>query len=257
MIRRFNYTKRKQISRRHVRIHMGKLDSSEEPTFKAEIELESYNFDRGARVRIEAWRRNSLQRWSFGTVGRIEHPSEGDARLTDVPTPVQFRLLVVAPGRSGKLLGHCPRIRPVLPTRSLIPLREVELGQEVWRVDFGDGGDAPELQVNSSIEGISRIVRTDPSFRALVMPQVLRTILEQALIVEKADPSDEESTWSPWFRLARPLHPSNADPPVLQTGAYGENIHEAREWIEGVVASFASNPMKAAKTYGDAMEHQT
>ena len=40
MIRRFNYTKRKQIARRHVRIHLGKLnsnqDSSEVPTFRAE-----------------------------------------------------------------------------------------------------------------------------------------------------------------------------------------------------------------------------
>ena len=254
MIRRFNYTKRTQIRRAHVRIYLREVISDETPVFDANLELESYSFDGDARVRIEAWRSNSIQRWDFGSVANITPPSEERRRLTEVPSPAQFRVFVVANDGSGRLLGHAPRIRPVFPNRSLIPLRETDdLGEEVWRIDFGDGGDSPELLVNSRIQGISEIVRKDPSFRALIMPEVLRTVLMQSLLVDRANPTDDETVWSPWFRLAQQLLPDSAAPSVIEFSGVLDTA-QARQWIDKVVASFATSSIGAARMYGEALE---
>ena len=171
--------------------------------------------------------------------------------MRDVPQSSQFRVLVVAGDGSGRLLGHLPSIRPVLPRTSLLPVREVaedEVGEEVWRVNVGDD-DLPELLLNSSVTGISEIVRTDKTFRSLVMPAVLRSVLTHALIDQRANPEDDEvSSWNGWFRLAESLHPG-AEIPSLGFEAEESTINAAREWIEAVVRTFAKERVFAAGAY--------
>ena len=96
------------------------------------------------------------------------------------------------------------------------------MGEEVWRVDFGDGGDSPVLLLNSTVTGISEIVRTDTPFRSLVMPAVLRDILTQALIDQRAEPEDDEnSSWNGWFKLAESLCP---DAEIPSLGLQGTGV---------------------------------
>jgi hypothetical protein len=173
--------------------------------------------------------------------------------MRDVPQSSQFRVMVVAGDGSGRLLGHLLSIRPVLPQKSLLPVREAgedELGEEVWRVDFGDD-DLPELLLNASVGGISEIVRSDTTFRSLVMPAVLRSILSHGLIDERADPDDDESPWEGWFRLAKSLHP-DVDFPQAQSDDFDTDLTEAREWIEAVVRAFAKERVFAAGAYDSA-----
>ncbi|MYB15494.1 MAG: hypothetical protein F4X41_00440 [Chloroflexi bacterium] len=222
----------------------------EAPVVDVTLELSSYDFPKNALVRVEAWRSNSVQRWEYGTVGAIESPIGEASKLTDVPTSAQFRVLVVAGDDSGLLLGHAPSIRPVLPRRSLLPVRETnELGDEVWRVDFGDGLDSPELLVNSSVVGISEIVRSDATFRSLVMPEILRKVLHHIVVVGCHDPHDDEGPWGGWFAIAR-THLPNEDPPTLRFDETSEEeISSAIQWIDRVVAAFADSPLDAVDVY--------
>ena len=184
----------------------------------------------------------------FVRVPRTSDSSEGGQTN---PAYARIQFLVPIGDGSGRLLGHLPSIRPVLPRTSLLPVREVaedEVGEEVWRVNVGDD-DLPELLLNSSVTGISEIVRTDKTFRSLVMPAVLRSVLTHALIDQRANPEDDEvSSWNGWFRLAESLHPG-AEIPSLGFEAEESTINAAREWIEAVVRTFAKERVFAAGAY--------
>ena len=255
MIRRLNWTGRRPISRADVSVRLRSTEGSEPPIFDLDLNLADYNFPFDARVRVEAWRSNAVQRWDYGTVGAVMEPPEEERRIRDVPQPAQFRVMVVAGDGSGRLLGHLPSIRPVLPQKSLLPVQEVgedQLGEEVWRVDFGDGEDSPVLLINSRVTGISEIVRTDKAFRSLVMPAVLRNVLTHAVIHQRADSEDDEvSSWNGWFRLAEGLHP-DAEIPTLGYEAEESEVNEARVWIEAVVRAFAKERVFAAGAYDSA-----
>ena len=255
MIRRLSRTGRRQIARADVAVRLRSTEGTEPPIFDLALRLDDYGFPPDARVRVEAWRSNAVQRWDFGTISSINEPADEDRRMRDVPRSSQFRVLVVAGDGSGRLLGHLPSIRPLQPQESLLPVEEVgedQLGEEVWRVDFGDGGDSPVLLLNSAVTGISEIVRTDTPFRSLVMPAVLRTVLTQAVIDQRADAEDDEqSSWTGWFRLAERLHP-DAETPGLGFEASDSEVEEARNWIESVVRAFAKDRVYAAGAYDSA-----
>lgn len=248
---RLNSTGRKRIAKGDVQVSIRASERDEPPIFDLQPNLSDYGFPMDARVRVEAWRSNAVQRWDFGRVGDMDEPSENERRLTEVPTAAQFRVIVVAGDGSGLLLGQTGGIRPALPVRSLLPVRETDdLGQEVWRVDFGDGMDSPELLVNQNVEGISDIIRHEASFRSLVFPGVLRTILTHALLVMRQDPDDDEGPWEGWFRLARELVPDHEPPSMEHDASAGDHADGINKWIDCVCGAFADRSLSAADSFG-------
>ena len=205
MLRRFNYTQRETIKKGDAEIELRVVEDNQ-PMFNIELKLDSYKFrveHPDARVRLEAWRSNISERWDLGIVSNLTIPPEHERRMREAPISSQFKVIVVAGDDSGRLLGASQPIRPKLPRGSMLPVRFDDLKDEVWRVDFGDG-DQPELLVNSQIEMINEIVRSDAQFRALVMPQVLRAVLTQIVLFESVEPDDDESPGiSGWFNLAQ------------------------------------------------------
>ena len=257
MISRINRTGRKRIHKRDIDLGLRVAERGEAPIFDLTLRLADYGFPAEARVRVEAWRSNASQRWDYGTVGYRTPPPDEERRLTDVPAGASFRVFVVAADGSGKLLGHAPNLRPVLPLDSRLPLEESDaLGEEVWRVEF-DGADGnPVLKVNSAIPGISESVRRDPAFRSLVMPEVFRTILTRMALIDHADPDDMEGPWADWYEIARAYLP-DAEPPYLPpTGpvdADGADGDRVRQWIDAVVGAMAEKPLDAANAYREAL----
>ena len=203
VIRRFNSTGRVAIPRSNAAVTLRRIEQVGEGTpvgdptagvvktrwsFNLKLDLDRFRFPADARIRVEAWRGTASQRWDWGTVGRPAPPDETGRILKDVPETSLFRVSVIEAGDTGLLLGLADRLRPKLPVESLLPLVSADLGGEVWRFDYGRGDDLVVLKVNEGPPDFSRAVRTDPGFRALVMPQVLRSILERALLVDREDP---------------------------------------------------------------------
>ncbi len=249
MIRHFNSTGRKRIDASHVSVRILPAEAGETHSFEIDVDLADYQFDPGAQIRLEAWRKLASQRWQLGTVGEPSVPTESERRLTDVGQSAQFKLVVVASDGSGRLLGMSTDIQPLLPRQSLLPLVLQELGDEVWRVNFGDG-DPPQLEVNRDIDMISEVVRSDTQFRSLVMPQVLRSILTQIIVVDRNTLDDDEGGWwVSWLRLAQSLTPT-ATMPLLARGEGDEyQLREAQTWIDTVVQAFSLQPVNAADAY--------
>ncbi len=219
--------------------------------FDLKLDLGGYRFPPDARVRIEAWRGNAFQRWDWGKVSAPAAPAERNRILTDVPETSQFRVSVIAAGASGRLLGLADKLRPRLPVESLLPLVPADLRGEVWRLDYGQGDDIVVLKVNRELPDFDQTVRADPAFRGLVMPQVLRSVLERALLVDREDPAEPEGRWSSWFDLAKSILPDR-DPPSISFDAQDDQIAQADGWIEEVVAAFSADKVKALDGYREA-----
>lgn len=256
MISRINRTGRKRIHKQDIDLSLRASKPDEAPVFDLELRLAAYRFPPDARVRVEAWRSNASQRWDYGTVLRLAPPPVDERSLSEVPAGAHFRVFVVAADGSGKLLGHAPNLKPVQPLHSRLPLEESDLlGDQVWRVDF-DGEDGnPVLQVNGAIPGISDIVRRDSAFRALVMPEVMRTILTRMTLIDHADPQDLDDPWADWFQIARRYLPDK-EPPSLPTTRplQPADNDRAREWIDEVVGAMAAKPLNAVNTYRETLK---
>lgn len=268
MIRRFNSTGRVAVSRSNAAVTLRRLEQVGgdapvgDPTagavetrwsFDLKLDLDRFRFPADARIRVEAWRGTASQRWDWGTVGRPAPPDETGRILKDVPETCLFRVSVIEGGDTGLLLGLADRLRPKLPVESLLPLVSADLGGEVWRLDYGQGDDLVVLKVSEGLPDFSRAVRTDPGFRALVMPQVLRSILERALLVDREDPAEPEGRWSPWFDLAGDILPGR-EPPVVDRDAQDDRIAQADRWIDDVVEAFSADRVKALDGYRQAWQ---
>ena len=185
MIRRLNFTNRKRIDKNRVEITIHIPSNGEVPTFDATLNFDGLKLPEDARVVISPYRFSFAMRFDWGTVGSPIPPE--DRRLTETPVNPLFRVMVLVPDNSGRIYAMCDRLKPSRgdAPKSLLWLDEVDtLGEEVWRLEIPDGN--PTLQVNKSVSDISTDARTNGAFRALVIPPVLRSILQQALIYDRA-----------------------------------------------------------------------
>lgn len=261
MKRRINHTGRKRIEREHIMIELRPAEGNEAPIFDlTRLDLSDYEFPADALVRVEAARSNAAQRWDFGTVGSIAPPSDGERRITEVDAAAPFRVFVVAGDDSGRLLGHARNIRAVQPVESLLHLKESDqLGAEIWRVEFHEVGQ-PELLINKNIEGISGIVTDDASFYALVIPDVLRAVLTQIVMIDPQERDDDGGGWHiDWLKLAEKYAPEGRKEPPALHGIHDADDdwrEEARAWIDGVVGSFAERVLRAADSYEAAVKRR-
>lgn len=255
MIRRFNYTGRKRIDQQRINIEIDDADEGRFPSFTAELNLDGLDLPTDALLIIEAKRELSSRRFDWGCVGNPTPPS--DCELTDIPSNPKFRVMVIESECSRRLLALANDVSPRRigtegEIESMLWLEEADLGEEVWRLDFGEPGDNPKMQVNQNIQGISAAVRRD-DFRSLVMPEALRLILTRALIVEDEDPSNEQSSWSDWIGFVRSFY--DAEIPHTADDSETENAKvTVSEWIQGAVETFAQERFRARDLYISARE---
>ena len=230
MRRRLNFTRRRRISQSDVSIHLLQ-DDAPPLMFDARMSLDRYDLPPSANVFLEAYRRNAYMRFPWGTVSDIRPPSQRLA-LTDIDSAdtVYFRVKVVgSEDEHGLILAQADRIRVTASDQSILPVSVTDLDEIVWRLSFDD--DEPFLLVNSRIDGILDLVRSDASFAALVYPAVLRDILDR-LCQEATDGGDDQQHWvTTWERFARTL---NTEP------IPGSDGPERDRWIDSTANLFAS-----------------
>ena len=246
MKRVVNFTNRRRIDKNKVEIAINESSDGAVPTFTAQLDFGELNLPRDARIVISSYRLSFAMRFDWGTVGEPIPPS--DTRLTETPINPMFRVMVLSPDRSGRIYAMCDRIRPTRGedgVKSLLWLDEVDnLEEQVWRLDIGDAN--PVVQVNRGIANISNDARSNGVFRALVIPEVLRNILKQALIEDNADPDGETGDWEDWMEFLGQLEVG----PIPKSGADGHrDAEETGEWIDKWVNAFVNDRLRARELY--------
>ena len=252
MIRRFNFTERQRIEKERVVIELIEAPDGGDWSFNATLDFDGKSLPPNAPVAIEAYRGRSAMRFPWGTVGALSPPT--NRRLANMPENLLFRVKVLAADGSGTLLAMANRIRPHREEHhgALIWLsKSNNLGKEVWRLDFGSGN--PTLLINGDIAGIGAAVREDRAFRGLVMPEVMRAVLVRALIVEDADPEDDdtEKDWGELMGFVRTFY----DEP-LPSAPDDNDRRERMEWIDEAVKAFTRKQFRASDMYAEALERR-
>ena len=247
--RRLNFTERYKISSQMVEITLRQPDDdSQTPTFDVELDLSSLALPPDARIRVEAYRNRAAMRFDWGTAGNPAPPT--DRRLTDVPSRPRFRVMVLDADGSGRLLALADKLTPHWQnTRSsLLEVEFTELGMEVWRLKFDENGGSPILEVNKDIDDINHAVRHDDTFRSLILPEALRAILTRALIIDGENPDDVDDggNWTPWMRYVKEFY--REEFPQVDNDA-DKNNAAISDWIDGAVATFATQRFRAKSFY--------
>lgn len=235
-IRRFNYTNRKRINQKDVKIYVYPGDNGF-PVFDANLDLNKYNLPEESQIYLEAYRQTSWMRFNFGTVGNIQTPSDRELTEFDSPEIIRFRVRVSSMrSPKGVLLAEADKIRPKFPEEesderySLLPAKpDEDLQDQVFKLNWDD---RPILLINSKV-GDWRSVARDPLFVSLAYPSVLREILNRIIHVEKHFDIDLMSDWrSQWLYFVTKL-PGVSDLP---------EEHDADKidiWIDEAVSAFS------------------
>lgn len=235
MIRRFNYTKRKNISRKEFKISLNLNDGN--LSFDADLShLDSYDLPAGSLVFVEAYRQTNWMRFDFGQIGNIRPAEIRDLSLFDTHEGLLFRVKVTE-ASEGKLLAEADRIPFVLPDDKEIPLepllkiRPQNLGKEIYRIDYSDERNGPILLINSLSGNYERIGR-NPAFISLVYPSVFREILRRIFYIEKYFEYTDRNDWrSRWLLFARAF-PGTGEMPNK------DESDQFDDWIDKVVEKF-------------------
>lgn len=242
-VRRFNYTNRKRIRHAHSLVSLSR--SGDELSFDVQLVLHEYEVPGSAVVVVEAYRQTLLRRYPFGTVANPR--PEGSTSLSgfsDVGA-LLFRIKVVDPS-SGLLLAEADRIRPIDPEDgerpSFLAVRGDNLSGEAWKLEFEN--DHPVLVIEKQY-GPYQILLASPHFRWLVLPHVLRSLLQRALTDEPEDLDDPSAdSWQhAVVRLAVAL--TGSIPPE------GDDEERREEWITDSVRAFCRRHGLPQKHHAD------
>jgi len=170
-----NFTSRKRIERSHVRIS-GTTAGNEGYFILDRFDVSEYEFPYDAQLFVESWTgKYGYQRFDVGRLDRLDLAKRHDFASNDLPNAT-FRIKVVAPGSSGKILGDADNIPVEIGGRppSILPIDPVDLDNRVWWLEI-DEETGPVLQMNQRLPDYQQIAR-DIEFRATVMPSVVYQI---------------------------------------------------------------------------------
>ncbi len=239
MIKRYNYTGRKKLPQKAIRIQI-----NDDNKFEVTWQLDDFGMPASGAVYVEAFSSGSLEvsRYSYGTVG-TPNPDASSRLLSGVsPEVVAFTFKVVdETDKVGRLLGVSKNIKPVgdeddqAGQQSILPVNPIDLGDQVWKLNFTH--ERPYLEVNSRIPDIMNLIKEDRKIFSLVYPAAIRQIFNRILVHEDwDDPDGDSSDWrAQWLKWGIHWH-SDKERPVQ--GEFSECSDAWDEWIENIADSF-------------------
>ncbi len=248
MKRRINYTGRKRIE--HARAQLELVEQPGKPMkFTGHLDLTGLGLPETAHVIIEAYHKESTQRFECGTVGHIQFPDDTTLTEVDVAGSYLFRVKVVdREGNGSKLIATAEKIQPKEPgepdgSRDFllkVVTREDTRGIP-WKVELDpDGNVKPILVINNRIPGVQEKMRTSPVFRGLILPAAIREVLNFIFLTKENQDTDEGSWQAKWLSFASDVTNGEKDVP-------NDDDADIPGWINDVVSGFSTRHVLCEK----------
>ncbi|MCP5430213.1 MAG: hypothetical protein H6962_08405 [Chromatiaceae bacterium] len=235
--RTINHTGRRSIKRTEVEIELGDAGLGV-PKFDANFRLETKKpMPADARLYIEAYHKNTSQRFDFGTAGAPVPPESTALTEIDLSGPTLFRVKVVdEEGHIGRLIASAEGLQAKgddseEDRRSLMRVRTTDLGSQTWKLEF-DANLMPALCLNNRIPSAKEQLFQNPYFQGLVLPSVMREVL-MFVFWNTGDEAVEDSWHKAWLDFANHLAPIDAPDPE-ETDPL-----QLLDWIDAAVAKFS------------------
>lgn len=203
MKRRLNSTGRQKITAENIAIRL--IEKNGGPScFEANLSgIAALGLDPAARVVIEAYVKTSSMRFDFGTVGAVQPPNNTDLSEIDRGAGILFRVKVIdVSGVTGRLLASSGPVRPRDESdeeddrKSLLPMREVDLGQAIWRLDLDD---RPVLLINRAIPDLAQQIMSDPVLQGAIFPIVVHEVMKTVVNGTASDDEEWVQDWLAFF----------------------------------------------------------
>jgi hypothetical protein len=194
-------------------------------------------FPPSAGVAIEAYRSSSMMRFDCGTIADLRVPDMMVLDEIDAGGNIQFRVKVVDREEAvGRLLGSAQRIRPRSDEddqgrRSLLPIRYVDLGSEIWLVAASED-EPPALLLNYKATGIENRILTDPLLRGVLMPAAFRIVLERLVALPPPEDDDTNDWKSEWLRFCE-------EELQIEGNPHDSDDETKAAWVQEAVTTFA------------------
>ena len=238
--KRINHTGRKKILRDAIDIELHSASMGEPVMATPRLDLSEMKLPDDAAVVIEAYHKSSGMRFDCGTVGNMNLPPKLELDQFDPSVSILFRIKVVDTDQHpGRLVASAERIRPRSDEeekgrRSIFPIKELDLGHEVWRTDL-DQDAGPVLKLNYRIPGFKQAILDNPMMRGLLLPAALRPVLEE-IARNPAFDEDDEADWKrDWVTFCRDQ--LGADPDDID-----RSDEEGKEtWIRSATQKFCQD----------------
>jgi len=233
--RHINHTGRHKIRRSEVQITLNEHPQAP-PSFDASFKLDSSKLPGDAALYVEAYHKNTSQRFHFGTAGSPIPPDNRSLDQLDLSGPILFRIKVVDNSdRIGRLVASAERLRPEEDEEedsraSLMTFKSTDLGDLTWKMSFIPDSK-PVLCINNRIPEAKEQLINNPVFQGLILPAALRETLMFIFLDIDEDDADEDSWHKPWLDFANFIapedKPDSADP------------FELNDWIDDVITEFS------------------
>ena len=228
MQRTINHTGRRKIETKELQINIQEQNKGV-PVFDVDFSLNREKLPDNASIYIEAYQRNTLQRFYFGTVGEIHKPENRELDQLDLTSPALFRIRIVdETDHLGRLVASAERLKPEGDNdedqrSSLLVVRSRPLGQQTWKVEFNTGGK-PELCINSRIPDAIGQLKNNPQFQSLILPAAFRQVLMFFLWNEDEEEGSAAEQWMTFAEHISNERPQSNDP--LQLTAWVDDVVE-------------------------------
>lgn len=226
MQRTINHTGRHKVEVKELQINIQEQTNGV-PVFDVDFSLNREKLPDDASIYIEAYQRNTLQRFHFGTVGEIRKPVNRELDQLDLTSPALFRIRIVDESKHlGRLVASAEGLKPKGDNdedqrSSLLVFRSRPMGQQTWRVEFDTGGK-PELCINSRIPDAKNQLLNNPQFQSLILPAAFRQILMFYLWNDNEEEGGVEEQWMTFAEHIAYEKPQGNDP--LQLTAWVDDV---------------------------------
>ena len=240
--RHLNYTGRRKIKHSEVEIELVE-QTSRPPRFVANFNLDNNHVPATADLYVEAYYKNTSQRFDFGTVSQPIPPSDTTLDHIDLSGPTLFRVKVVDNSdEAGKLIASVEKLTPKdddleEQKASLMIFKSIpEMGNLTWKIAFNED-HKPVLCINNKIPEAKNQLLHNPVFQSLILPAAFREVL-MYISWDQEGEADEDSWQRQWIEFANNFPVSKISPyffkgfrPLLSQiiENSSDNIHK-QEW---------------------------
>lgn len=244
MKRRFNYTDRKRITKDMIKININRTDGMIK-SINASINIDPKHYDQDDKVFIVAYHKTDRKRFDYGRINEIKEPDDLSVDELAYTDNLKFRVMIISDKTErGLIAGHADRVRPddEIEKKSILPVSFVDLGQQIWKLDFNDSGGGPILNINKNIPFITNVSKTDPLFFMYVYPAVIKEILHHMIFFDGVENVDDPPIeWhADWLKFSKIILPNLAPPSTLQPDEEDFNSELTISWIDDIVDEFCS-----------------
>lgn len=234
--RHINHTGRRKIKHSEVEVTLVEQDEMA-PAFEIVFKLDKEQLPPDASLFVEAYHRNTSQRFDFGSVSAPVAPIDTTLTEIDLSGPTLFRVKVVDNSEQiGRLIASAERLSPNDEDEedqraSLLIFKSMpEMGNLTWKLSFNEA-NKPVLCINNRIPEAKHQLMYNPFFKSLVLPAAFREVLMFILWSEEDEPA--EGTWhSQWLEFANKI--ASEDCPINE-----EDPDRLMGWINDVVRAFS------------------